>query len=155
MEKVLRPMENGLRYHLRKHMTRPANMRWHNSRNRPFLNNFIGFRGSGDSNWSGKTSDLDLSGARTNQNRAENRRDGGIFNIWQITHFFASNFDFCILNQYFKSRTTLLSTKLVRVLLLFRFPLRMVGFSDLKSCYHFSSPCVSQITRPKSVKIGA
>ena len=48
MEKDLKAMEDGLRYHLRKHMTRPVNMRWHNSRNRPFLNNIIGFRASGD-----------------------------------------------------------------------------------------------------------
>ena len=68
-------------------MTRPANMRWHNSRNRPLLNNIIGSYGSGDSSWSGKTSDLDLSGARTNQNRAKNRRDGWSINIWQLTHF--------------------------------------------------------------------
>ena len=47
-------------------MTRPANVRWHTSRIRPFLNNIIGFRGSGDGNWSGKISDLDSSGARTN-----------------------------------------------------------------------------------------
>ena len=66
MLESLNSKEDGTRCHLRKHMTRPANMRWHNSRIRPFLNKIIGFRGSGDSNWSGKTSDLNLFEARTN-----------------------------------------------------------------------------------------